>query len=144
MKGKNVAKKKLQLRMTLDATFRVAIPADMIEKLKTEIATSKACLSVSISYGNGMEEMMSIYIDHFKSGDMKISSYANGMANFLARGEIIRDLDQNFDADFIQALKSEGLIKIKCSDLCDRDVNSYYIEGNEDIILDVGDCSLVN
>lgn len=137
-----MAKKKPQLRMSLDSEFMITVASEAIEKLKTEISKGKACMSISIPYGDGIEYMMSIYIDHFKNGDMNISSYENGMAKFIVKGEILRDLDQNFDAEFIQALKDEGSLKVKFSDVCDNNVNSYYIDGNDEIHTNIGDCGL--
>ncbi len=139
-----MAKKKPQLRMTLDAEFMISVAGEAIEKLKTELTKGKACMSISIPYGDEIEYMMSIYIDHFKDGDMKISSYENGMAKIIAKGDVIRDLDPSFDAEFIEALKSEGPLKIMCSDVCDNDVNSYYIDGNDDTRVKIGECGLVS
>lgn len=139
-----MAKKKVQLRMTLDAEFMIAVAAEAIENLKAEITAGEACMSISIPYGDQMVTMMSIYIDHFKDGDMKISSYKNGMAKIIAKGDVIRDLDPNFDAEFIQALKSEGPLKVICSDVCDNDVNNYYIDGNDGTSVNIGECGLVS
>lgn len=142
MKAQKMAIRNPQIRMNLDAQFKISVPSDTVQKLMLEISKGEACMSVKVPYGDGIEYMLSVYIDHFKDGDMKILSYDNGMANFIVRGQVILDLDPNFDAEFIQALKEEGAISVKCTDVCDNDVTNYYIDGNDEINLNIGECAL--
>lgn len=138
-----MAKKKTQISMVLDAKFKIAVPEDKKANLFSEISDGKACLSVSMTYEDGVDFMMSIYNDHFKEGGMSISSLDKEFAQVVVNGKIVRDLDPSFDADFIASLKNMGSIKINCSDVCDNDVNSYYIDGNDEIHLCIGECSLI-
>ncbi len=138
-----MAKKKTQISMILDAKFKIAVSEDKKAKLISEISDSKAFLSVSMTYDDGVDFMMSIYNDHFKEGGMSISSLDKEFSQIVINGKIVRDLDPTFDADFISALKNMGSIKINCSDVCDNDVNSYYINGMDGINLHIGECSLI-
>ncbi len=138
-----MAKKKTQISMVLDAKFKIAVPEDKKANLFSEISDGKACLSVSMTYEDGVDFMISIYNDHFKEGGMSISSLDKEFAQVVVNGKIVRDLDPSFDADFIASLKNMGSIKINCSDVCDNDVNSYYIDGNDEIHLCIGECSLI-
>lgn len=138
-----MAKKKTQISMILDAKFKIAVPEDKKANLFSEISDGKACLSVSMTYEDGVDFMISIYNDHFKEGGMSISSLDKEFAQVVVNGKIVRDLDPSFDADFIASLKNMGSIKINCSDVCDNDVNSYYIDGNDEIHLCIGECSLI-
>ncbi len=136
-----MAKRKVKLKMDLDSNFKIAVPAERTEKLKAELANGSACLSVSVAY-NDAESMMSIYSDHFKSGEMKMSSNESGFSNVSIKGEVLRDLDPSFEADFIAALKDGVKLEIRCSDVCDNDVNSYYIDGENKLSKMIGYCYL--
>ena len=138
-----MAKKKTQITMILDAKFKIAVPEDKKANLFSEISDGKACLSVSMTYEDGIDLMMSIYNDHFKEGGMSISSLDKEFAQVVINGKIVRDLDPSFDADFITSLKKKGSIKINCSDVCDNDVNSYYIDGNDENFVHIGACALI-
>jgi hypothetical protein len=139
-----MAKKKPKLRMSLNAEFKIAVPRDSIEKLTTEITKGRTYMTISIPINDNIDYGMSIYIDNFNSGDMKISSYDNGLANFVVNGEVMREIDQKSDADLIEALIRMESIKIKCMDVSDNDMNSYYVNvnGNEEEYINIGDCVL--
>ena len=130
--------------MSLDATFKVEVSKEVAAKLNSEMDSGKACLSITVPFGDGVEQMMSIYKDHLKTGDLKILTHENNFSHILIKGEVVRDLDANFDSDFIEALKKDGSLIVKCSDVCDNDVNSYYIDGNDEKVIEIGNCTLIN
>jgi len=137
-----MAKKKIKLKMDLDSDFKIAVLTEQADQLKKELANGSACLSISIAYSDDVDYMMSIYADHFTSGEMKISSNKNGLSDISIKGEVLRDLDPSFDADFIAALKDRVKIEIRCSDVCDNDANSYYIDGDDKLSKVIGHCYL--
>ena len=137
-----MAKKKVKLKMDLDSSFKIAVLAERTDKLAAELANGSACLSITIAYSDDVDYMMSIYADHFTSGEMKISSNQNGFSDVSIKGEVLRDLDPSFDVDFIMALKDRTKIEIRCSDVCDNDINNYYIDGNDKLSKIIGYCYL--
>ena len=96
----------------------------------------------NFSINENIDCRISIYIDHFKSGDMKISSYDGLMANFNVNGEVIRDLDPKFDSDLIDTLHKMGSVVIRCTGVSDNDMNDYYINGEYGVFINIGNCVL--
>jgi len=137
-----MAKKKVALKIHLDAVFKIAAALDQVEKLKVELSQGKACLSVSIAINDSLNTGMSLYSDHFKSGGMAISSLPGGFAQMTVKGEVLRNLDPSFDSELIGALKEHGKLAMKCCYVYDNDSNDYYIDGNDQVTVSIGECSL--
>jgi hypothetical protein len=137
-----MAKKKVALKINLDAVFKIAAAADQVEKLKVELSQGKACLSVSIAINDSLTAGMSLYSDHFKSGGMAISSLPDGFAQITVKGEALRNLDPSFDSELISTLKQQGKVDVKCCYVYDNDSNDYYIDGNDQVTVSIGECCL--
>ena len=137
-----MAKKKPKLRLILNAEFKIAVTSDLIDKVKSEIVKGRTYMKISIPINDDIDYGISIYIDHFKSGDMNISSYDGVMANFNVNGEVIRDLDPKYDSDLIDTLTKNESIVVKCTEVSDNDMNDYYINGKDGEFVNIGNCVL--
>lgn len=137
-----MAKKKIQLRMALNSNIRIAVSDDAAKTLSEELSAGSASLSISMSYGSGTEYMRSIYSDHFKTGGFNITQNAAGFLDISIVGEIFEDLDVKFHKEFISELEKVGELQIKCSEISDSNVDSYYIDGDDKKTVVIGVCGL--
>ena len=137
-----MAKKKIQLRMVLNSSIRIAVSDDAAKTLSKELSTGSAGLAISMSYGDGIQYMRSIYSDHFKTGGLSITQVSEGFLDISIVGEIFTDLDVKFDKEFILELEKVREIQIKCSEISDNNVDSYYIDGDDKKTVVIGVCGL--
>ncbi len=132
-----MAKKKLQVKLVLQASFKSTVPKKLEKVFNADLKRGEISLSYDIVHGD-MTTSGDIYPDHFFEGSIEVSKIKDGTIGINVAGFVLKDLDSSFDNDLIKALEKSAELNVISRGLSDSEPNDYFIDGDESTTLTIG------
>jgi hypothetical protein len=132
-----MAKKKLQVKLELQASFKSMVPKNLEKVFNADLKRGEIALSYDIVHGD-MTTSGDIFPDHFVRGSFEVSKIKEATIEIKVTGIVLKDLEPSFDNDLIKALEKSAELNVISRGLADSEMNDYFIDGDESTTLTIG------
>ncbi len=137
-----MAKKKThKVIMQINSSFKIQVNNEFEKSFLIDEGKGKLCLNTFISSGD-IDFSFNIYRDHILNGSLTFGPITDGFVSVDVNGVVEKKINSVDDAELITTLQGNAKCEIKLRDIYDSNLNSYYVDGDEEKSISIGTASM--